>query len=287
MSKLKKITEKWRNKYRLVILNDENFEEKLSLKLSRLNVFVILSLGSVILITGTIILIAFTPLREYIPGYSSTALKRQAYNNAIRVDSLETTLAQYEQYVNIIRGVVTDDPLEYMGDTIERTRTASYPTTGFTLDPSKEDSILRLRVEHEEAFNIQGNGTRSNPLLSYAFFTPVRGEIIQGFLPEENHFAVDIVTRSNEPVKSCLKGTVLFAEFSAQTGYTIVIQHSNNLTSVYKHNSTLFKKQGDRVRAGEVIAIIGNTGELTTGPHLHFELWYNGQPLNPEDYLQF
>ncbi len=286
MSKLRKITEKWRNKYRLVILNDENFEEKLSLKLSRLNVFVIISLGSVILITGTIILIAFTPLREYIPGYSSTALKRQAYNNAIRVDSLETSLAQYQQYLNIIKGVVSDEPIEYIGDTIERTP-SNVTASAITLEPSKQDSLLRLQVEQEEAFNLQGSDVRSNPLLSYVFFTPVRGEIIQGFSPEENHFAVDIVTKTNEPVKSCLKGTVLFAEFSAQTGYTIVVQHANNLTSIYKHNSTLFKKQGDRVRAGEVIAIIGNTGELTTGPHLHFELWYNGQPINPEDFLRF
>lgn len=284
MSKLKKTTEKWRNKYRLVILNDEDFEEKLSLKLSRLNVFFIIALGSVVLITGTILLIAFTPLREYIPGYSSTALKRQAYNNAIRVDSLETRLAQYEQYVSIIRGVVADEPLEYIGDTIERT---SSTTGGFSLDPSIEDSILRVRVEQEEAFNIQGGESRSSPLSSYAFFTPVRGEIVQRFIPEEEHYAVDIVTRNNEPVKSCLKGTVVFAEFSAQTGHTIVIQHSNNLTSVYKHNSTLFKKQGNRVRAGEVIGIIGNTGELSTGPHLHFELWYNGVPINPEDFLQF
>lgn len=285
MTKLKQTTEKWRNKYRLVILNDENFEEKLSLKLSRLNVFVIVSISIVVLITGTILLIAFTPLKEYIPGYSSTALKRQAYNNALRVDSLQTKLSQYEQYVNIIKGVVSNEPLEYIGDTIEQSAAAF--TGAFSLDPSSDDSLLRASVEYEEAFNIQGGESALSPLYSYAFFTPVRGEIIQGFLPEENHFAVDIITRKNEPVKACLKGTVLFAEFSAQTGYTIVIQHAANLISVYKHNSTLFKKQGDRVRAGEVIGIIGNTGELSTGPHLHFELWYDGKPINPEDFLQF
>jgi murein DD-endopeptidase MepM/ murein hydrolase activator NlpD len=283
-SKLKKTREKWRHKYRLVILNDQNFEEKLSLKLSRLNVFVVVTLGSIFLIGSTILLIAFTPLREYIPGYSSTALKRQAYNNALRVDSLEVKLAQYEQYVRIIRGVISDEPPEYIDDTIGRSQGG---IGGINLEPGPSDSLLRLSVEQEEMFNLSAAPVTANPLSSYAFFAPVRGDIIQGFIPEESHFAVDIVTRQNEPVKACLKGTVLYSEFSAQTGYGIVIQHANNLIYVYKHKSSLFKKQGDIVRAGEVIGIVGNTGELTTGPHLHFELWYEGRAVNPEDHIRF
>ncbi|MCC5917586.1 MAG: M23 family metallopeptidase [Cryomorphaceae bacterium] len=285
-NKIKKTTEKWRSKYRLVILNDHDFEEKLSLKLSRLNVFVIFTLGSIFLITATILLIAFTPLREYIPGYSSTALKRQAYQNALRVDSMEVKLAQYEQYVNILRGVITDEPPEYLDDSIEMRVTSA---GNINLFPSAHDSMLRAEVEQEELFNIQQTSTTASQSLlsSYAFFAPVKGEISQPFLPEEGHFAVDIVTRTNEPVKACLKGTVLFSEFSAQTGYTIVLQHATNLISVYKHNSALFKKQGDVVRAGEVIGMVGSTGEFTTGPHLHFELWHEGKPVNPQDFIRF
>jgi murein DD-endopeptidase MepM/ murein hydrolase activator NlpD len=283
MSKPNKKSGKWRNKFRLVILNDHDFEEKLSLKLSRLNVFVVLSISAIVLIAITILLIAFTPLKEYIPGYSSTALKRQAYSNVLKVDSLERTILQYEQYLKIIRGVISDEPLDFLPGSEDRE--ADAVAVG-KLEPSTADSALRSLVEQEELFNIQRTSALS-PLSSYAFFTPVRGEITQAFLPDEGHFAVDIVTRPNEPVKACLSGTVVLAEFSAQTGYNIVIQHSNNLISVYKHNSVLFKKQGDIVRASEVIGMVGNTGELSTGPHLHFELWYESRPINPELFIRF
>jgi murein DD-endopeptidase MepM/ murein hydrolase activator NlpD len=284
MSKQTKKSGKWRSKFRLVILNDYDFEEKLSIKLSRLNVFVIIGISAILLIGSTILLIAFTPLKEYIPGYSSPALKRQAYANIVRVDSLERALSQYDQYLQIIRGVISDEPLDFLGDTNAQ---ESQSVNVGRLEPGGSDSALRQMVEQEELFNIQRSPTAVDVLASYTFFTPVSGEVTQGFSPDDGHFAVDVVTRPNEPVKACLPGTVLLAEFSAQTGYNIVIQHRNNLISVYKHNSVLFKSQGDIVRASEVIGMVGNTGQMSTGPHLHFEIWHEGRPVNPELFIRF
>lgn len=284
MSKQTKKSGKWRSKFRLVILNDYDFEEKLSIKLSRLNVFVIIGISAILLIGSTILLIAFTPLKEYIPGYSSPALKRQAYANIVRVDSLERALSQYDQYLQIIRGVISDEPLDFLGDTNAQ---ESQSVNVGRLEPGGSDSALRQMVEQEELFNIQRSPTALDVLSSYTFFTPVSGEVTQGFSPDDGHFAVDVVTRPNEPVKACLPGTVLLAEFSAQTGYNIVIQHRNNLISVYKHNSVLFKSQGDIVRASEVIGMVGNTGQMSTGPHLHFEIWHEGRPVNPELFIRF
>jgi murein DD-endopeptidase MepM/ murein hydrolase activator NlpD len=284
MSSKPKKTGKWRSKYRLVILNDYDFEEKLSVKLSRLNVFVIIGVSAVLLIGSTILLIAFTPLKEYIPGYSSTALKRQSYANTIKVDSLERALSQYEQYLRILRGVISDEPIDFLEDSLA---SDNQSVVVGKLEPGPRDSALRQMVEQEELFNLQRSPSATDVLSNYTFFTPVKGEISQGFLPDEGHFAIDVVTRPNEPVKACLPGTVLLAEFSAQTGYNIVIQHRNNLISVYKHNSVLFKSQGDIVRASEVIGMVGNTGEMSTGPHLHFELWHEGRPVNPELFIRF
>jgi murein DD-endopeptidase MepM/ murein hydrolase activator NlpD len=284
MSKQTKKSGKWRSKFRLVILNDYDFEEKLSIKLSRLNVFVIIGISAILLIGSTILLIAFTPLKEYIPGYSSPALKRQAYANIVRVDSLERALSQYDQYLQIIRGVISDEPLDFLGDTNAQ---ESQSVNVGRLEPGGSDSALRQMVEQEELFNIQRSPTAVDVLASYTFFTPVSGEVTQGFSPDDGHFAVDVVTRPNEPVKACLPGTVLLAEFSAQTGYNIVIQHRNNLISVYKHSSVLFKSQGDIVRASEVIGMVGNTGQMSTGPHLHFEIWHEGRPVNPELFIRF
>lgn len=267
----------------MVILNDDTFEEKLSLRLSRLNVFIVSGASAFLLIAGTILLIALTPLKEYIPGYASTHLKREVLSLAIKADSLEAQLIYNDKYVkNISRILRGESMAEVIADTLS--------SGGLSIDQralamSKEDSLLRLMVEEEDRFNL----TRGNPdqLQLFAFFPPLKGIVTNGFNLQTDHLGVDIVAPENTPVKTCLAGTVIFAGWTSETGHVIAIQHTQDLVSFYKHNAALLKKQGDQVKTGEAIAILGKTGHLSTGPHLHFELWYNGTAVNPENYISF
>ena len=279
----KTLGKKLRNKYRLVILNDDTFEEKLSLKLSRLNVFFIVGFLFIFLITATTLLIALTPLREYIPGYSSTALRRKAFELAMTTDSLERQLNYNQRYLLNIRNIIEGKPVINFQDTA---MADSVVTAELNKSVSKEDSMLRLMVEEEEQFNISA-GAGNTELKNLSFFSPIKGLITNNFNPRENHLGVDVVAKKNEVVKSCQDGIVVFSEWTSETGHTLIIQHHGDFISVYKHNSSLLKQQGENVKAGEPVAIIGNSGELTTGPHLHFELWYDGNPVNPENYISF
>ena len=282
-SGFKQLIEKLRNKYRLVILNDETFEEKLSLKLSRLNVFFIVGFLIIFLIISTTLLIAFTPLREYIPGYSSTALRRKAFELALKSDSLQNQINYNERYLINIRRIVEGKALINLADSAG---SDSILEVELNRKISREDSILRAYVEEEERFNIaqieeKGVGFR------FSFYAPVKGLVTNGFNVSEGHLGVDIVSDKNEVIKAAQDGIVIFSGWTAETGYVLIIQHPGELVSAYKHNSSLIKVAGQSVEAGEPIAIIGNTGEFTTGPHLHFELWYQGNPVNPEDYISF
>jgi murein DD-endopeptidase MepM/ murein hydrolase activator NlpD len=281
----KKLITKLKNKYRLVILNDDTFEEKVSWKISRLNVFVVVSLTSFLLVAVTTLIIALTPLREYIPGYASTHLRRDVVELIGKTDSLETQLFYQNNYLNSLRGVLRGDiAFEDLSDSTIASEPIRVNEMNFQL--SREDSLLRVMVEEEERFNISSNASEKN-LKLFAFFTPVKGVVTNSFDPKTEHLGVDIVASPNTPVKSCLAGTVIFAEWTAETGHVIAIQHDQSLISFYKHNSSLLKKQGELVRAGEAIAIMGTSGELSTGPHLHFELWYQGNAVNPENYIPF
>lgn len=284
LKKRKEIKKKLLHKYRLVILNESTFEEKISFKLSRMNVFVTGSLCIIGLIGFTILLIAFTPLREYIPGYSSTKLKRQATELTYKTDSLVFALNYTNRYLDNIRKVLKGD---IENNEINRDSLfEQYKLDPSTVDlnPIKEDSILRAQVAKEDKYNLFERYLNSP---GRVLFTPLSGTISQGFDSESKHYAVDIVAPKDSPIKAVANGTVIFAEWTAQTGYVILLEHTDGLLSVYKHNGSLNKGQGDIVRAGEVIASVGNTGELTTGPHLHFELWSNGSPVNPLDFIDF
>lgn len=281
----KEIKRKLLHKYRLVILNENTFEEKISFKLNRLNVFVTGSLFIIVLIGLTTLIIAFTPLREYIPGYSSTRLKRQATELTYRTDSLVTVLNYTNRYLDNVRLVLRGDieNNEVNRDSLFEKYKLDPSTVDLT--PIREDLLLREEVELEDKYNLfERNIENVGALL----FSPINGTLSQGYDPKNKHFAVDVVAPKDTPVKSIADGTVLFSEWTSETGYVIIIEHQdNNLTSVYKHNGSLSKSQGDLVKAGEVIASIGNTGELTTGPHLHFELWKKGKPVNPLNYIDF
>ncbi len=283
-NKEKRIAKKLLHKYRLVVLNEDTFEERFAIKLTRLNVFVIVSISSILLVAGTIFLIAFTSLKEFIPGYSSTALKKKATELNYKTDSLQQVINLNEQYYASIKRVLTGDvdTVEFNKDSI--IDAATIDAGELNLRPSKEDSLLRDIVDKEDKFNVFESGLSTT---NFVLFPPVNGSISEAYNIKEKHYAVDVVVAKDTPVKATADGTVIFAEWTSQTGYVAIIEHSNDLISVYKHNASLTKQQGDLVKAGEVIALAGNSGVLSTGPHLHFELWNKGYPVNPTNFIDF
>ncbi len=280
----KKFARKLLNKYRLVVLNEDTFEERFSIKLTRLNVFVLVSLLSIFLVAATTFIIAFTSLREFIPGYSSTKLKKQATELTYKTDSLQQVIALNEQYFASIKRVLTGDvkTVQFNRDSI--LEAAKNDSEMPVVYPTKEDSILRAKVDKEDKYNLFESAISSS---NFVLFPPVNGPISAGYNVKEKHYAVDIVVAKNTPVKATADGTVIFAEWTTETGYVVIIEHSHELISIYKHNASLTKEQGDLVKAGEVIAMTGNTGEYSTGPHLHFELWSRGYPINPTNFIDF
>ena len=284
----KKITKKLRLKYRLVIMDDETFQERLSLVLSPLNVIIVFGLISIFLIFSVVYLVAFTPLREYVPGYADVKTKQQVYYNAHRTDSLIRELQLRDTYLENLNNIITGDlPME---DVKEPDTTKKYSDIEFSV--SKQDSILRARVEADERFNLQNlNVSRvadtEADISNIFFFAPLNGEVVDAFDINEEHYGVDLATTPDAPVKATLDGTVIMASWTYETGNVIAVQHAFGLTTFYKHNSVLLKKAGDVVKAGEAIAIAGNTGELTSGPHLHFELWHRGRPIDPAEHIIF
>jgi len=278
-------------KYRLVILNDETFEEKLSFRLSRLNLFVSVGSASILLFFVFSYIIAFTPLREYIPGYASVSAKRDVYQLQRQADSIESALKDKDLYIYNIKNIISGKEIV---DKIPEKGTATTPVyKDIQLKSSKADSMLRAEVENKDQYSLSTPGGEELPaaprtgISNFFFFTPLKGLVTNSFSPTSNHLGIDIVAKPNEPIKATLDGTVIFSDWTLETGYTIGIQHQQNLISIYKHNASLLKKPGTYVKAGEPIAIIGNSGELSSGPHLHFELWYNGSPVNPKDYMAF
>lgn len=279
-----KLKQKLLNKYRLVVLNEETYEEQLYFRLTRLNVMIISILLISIFVTGTVLLIASTPLKEFMPGYSSTAMRAQAAENAIKLDSLNRAYDQSIRYLNSIQRVLVGD-LKF-----DELNESPITLDSFSKRPkaivstSIDDSLLRAMVDQEDKYNFQG-GSKSK--INFVLFPPAQGDLSQTYDPTNKHYAVDIVLKENAPIKAVADGTVIFSEWTAGTGHVIIIEHPFGLISAYKHNASLSKQQGDFVVAGEVIASAGNTGELSTGWHLHFELWSDGYPMNPESFIDF
>ena len=279
-----KLRQKLLNKYRFVVLNEDTFEERFSYKLSRLNIFILMSLFGAILIGSTVVIIAFTPIKEYLPGYDSIEIKRQSARNITKMDSLERALFQQRQFLSSITKVLTGD-LEV--DNLEKDTFAKInrnEITDLELAPSIQDSLLRAAVAQEDKFNILES---ASSVVSFVLFPPVTGVISQAYDVSQKHFAVDIAVAKKAPIKAVSDGTVIFAEWTLETGYVVILEHQNTLLSVYKHNATITVSQGDLIKSGEVIATAGNTGEFSTGPHLHFELWSNGYPVNPVEFIDF
>jgi murein DD-endopeptidase MepM/ murein hydrolase activator NlpD len=278
---LRKLT----HKYRLVILNEESYEEVGFLRLSRLNILSIVGIMTLLVIALVYVTIAYTPIRELIPGYPDAMMSHHIRQNAMKLDSIQRELAIRDQYfMNINRIVNGERPEDFLNDT-----STNKGADEIIFHRSANDSILRQKVEAEEQFrlSVSDRFQEGKVLNDIHFFTPVRGIVTNPFNPLDNHYGIDLVAGPNEVVKATLDGTVTMATWTLETGHVIQIQHGNNMMSVYKHNAELFKTVGMKVNAGDAIAIVGNSGELTTGPHLHFELWHNGVPLNPSDYIVF
>ncbi len=280
----KKIFQMLKDHYRLIIYNDTTIQTVWSIKLTPLKVLTLGSLGAILLILLTTVIIAYTPLRENIPGYPSAKVRQQIIRNYVLVDSLENEIKSRDNYFDKFRTLIQGDvPSDESSSADTTVKIAQAKFENMNADSVFKDKLLEEKLN----LSITKNTKRLPNIANIHFFTPLRGLITNKFDPKTDHFAVDVVGKQNSRISSVLDGTVIFSGWTMDTGYSIYIQHENNIISAYKHNAELLKSVGDKVKAGDVIAIMGNSGELTTGPHLHFELWYNGTALNPETYIDF
>jgi len=287
MAKDEKKKNNWRDKYRFSVINDHTFEEIWRMRMTRYNAFLLITFLVVFIIGSTVSLISFTNLREFIPGYPDVTMRRNILMSAIRLDSLDRELALRDKYFANLNAIISgNQPLEF---NVRQDTTKNYKAISFSSPP--EDSSLRARIENEERYNLTLGPVAieaTSNLAEMHFFPPVKGIISGRYDIRTKHFGTDIVTKPRAFVSSALDGTVIFTGWTMETGFVIEVQHSNNIVSVYKHNSNLLKETGDLVRAGEAISVVGDSGELyTSGPHLHFEIWYKGSPLDPEKHILF
>lgn len=271
--------------FRLSLLDAKTHQQLFSVRFNRTGFFVSAVTIAVVLCAAIFSLIAFTPVRTFIPGYPDARTKRAAIQNAIKVDSLESVIYRWELYSENLRRVVEgEEPMS-----IDSIIAISNRRIAQAKDPDflkKQDSIMRQEVKNEEMFDISSRSQRQLPIEGMLFFTPVQGVISQGYDPVIHPY-LDIAAPAGTVVKAIANGTVIFDGWSEETGYTIQIQHDEDIVSIYKHNEKLLKKTGDKVSAGSPIALVGNTGKLTTGEHLHFELWHKGESLDPTRYISF
>ena len=271
--------------YRLVILNDETFGEKLSIRLSPLGLLITSATITIIMTSLVISLVALTPLREYIPGYGNVSERKELLKLTIRTDSIEQTLQAKEEYMNNIIKVFNEkqeeQPAKPKKDSLKN-------YSKLNNEPSPSDLNFRKEIEETKANQTTvAYSSKTKALNDLVFYSPVKGIVSTSYNVKDDHFGVDVVTKEDEEIKSPLDGTVVYTGFTVEDGYIIHIQHSNNLMSVFKHNSRLNKKTSERVKTGEVISSVGNTGQNSKGPHMHFELWFNGTPVNPEEFVSF
>lgn len=281
-----------KKKDRLVVVDLETYEEIRHFNFSALNIIIYSLFFTLVIIFSTWAVIAYSPIKQTIPGYPNISKQKQlAYldkKNLSWIEQQKTKLNREHLYYKNLQLILSDSIIESTVDYAAVTDTNSYPTQNFST--SVKDSILRQKIEEQEKYLVninQENNSNTNELKGVLFFPPINGTITDSMNVKKGHFGVDIIAPKDEPVKSTLNGTVIFTDWTPNNGNVIHVQHSRNLISVYKHNSVLLKKIGDIVKTGDPIAIIGNSGKLSTGPHLHLELWHKGAPLNPLDYILF
>ena len=282
---------KLNRKYDFLMSHDESGRPMLNFKLNLLNLILVIIGIALLLIIITTFIIAFTPLREYIPGYTDTNLNREVYELSLRADSIEKEMMKKDVYFENLKKIV--EGYDFAADSALASINIYEPlpkgvTDTITLKKSVQDSLLRVEYEAQSQYNLFGDDylppAKPSSLVKN-FFVPLNGTIINGFNPDGGHFGVDIATDGDKIINATLDGTVVFSTWSINNGYCIGIQHEDSYFSVYKHNATLLKKEGDYVKAGEAIAILGRSGEAEESEHLHFELWHSGIAINPAEYM--
>lgn len=277
-------------RYRFVIINEKTFEEKWSLRLTPLNIFIFFGGGALLIIGLTVIIIAWTPLREFIPGYPDGSERAKWIQNFQRTDSLEKKLEQNEAYIAHIQRVLKGE--EIVDSSMTNKKAVKPRPQDFKESEIEKDFKQKMEDKVKYSFsegNTDGGApiAKTDPGIDVFFFVPAQGEISRSFSQAKSHLGVDITSVADSPIHSVQEGTVVFAGWTVDGGHEIHIQHSGNLVTVYKHNSYLLRKTGDRLRPGDVIAFMGKTGRLSNGVHLHFEIWHNGVPVDPEKYIVF
>ena len=282
MSKSNANKKQIKNNYRLAVFNEDSYEEKFALSLSKRNIFLAISFITLFVILITTVFIFYTPVREYIPGYDTTKIRIQAIQNLEKIDSIMISLQKNKQFIESFSSTINKQ--DFNSVYADNQNLQKVDLNELKVNINVEDSILRKIVEIEDRFNIIES---ENNKISIDLTSPASGLISEGFSFSDKHFGVDIVLKERTPVKSISDGIVIFSAWTLNYGYTVVVYHKNKLTSIYKHNESINVKKGDFVMSGEVIALSGNTGDLTTGPHLHFEIWDSQGPLNPEDLISF
>ena len=277
---------KLKQKYRLIVMSDSTLEDQLSFRFSGVDVITVLTIGCILLFVCFLLLVGYTPLNEYVPGKASSHLYKELIAITLKTDSLEKKLLVNEIYLKNISAIVNgEDPINLSTENI---LTLSSFEAELSFKKSIEDSLLRIAVEAEDKISLFSSDKKGSlDMENILFFSPIKGVITNGFNRKKEHFGTDIVAKKDEPIKCVFDGVVVISHWTSETGYVVGVQHANGVFSLYKHNSILFKNAGEYVRSGEVIAIIGNSGELSSGPHLHFELWHKGTPVNPENYISF
>ena len=285
MPKKKKHTliDKLSERFHILLVNEKTLEKRKLFSSSSINLAASSLFAFLLLLSTSFMLIYITPLKEYFRGYTSIELRDNAVENSMKLDSLESLYISQSKYIKSLKDILSGNiSFEDLDQNTENTESNSLELE--IVKTNLDDSLLRALVDEEDkynAFDLQGER------FTTVLFPPVKGGLSSGFDYESKHYGVDIAMPENSPVHSISEGIVVFAEWTSETGFVIILEHLNGLTSIYKHNSSIIKTQGDRIETGEIIAFTGNTGSLTTGPHLHFELWFRGEPVDPESYIEF
>ena len=287
------VTDVIKRKHRFVVMDTDTFKEKFSFQLSGINLFVTIGITVIVLILLTTILIAFPPLREWIPGYTDTRMVEQTYENAKKIDSLETQLENQEWMIATMQSVLRGEKFPSEPEAPQSDSAATLQQLAVAYRHIKEDSLLRLEVEREDnryqvkesSVSTLSSTSDASPTITHLFFTPLKGNILTPY--SASHHGVDIAGDATRAVCAAYSGTVIFAGFTAEWGHVIALQHPGNVITVYQNNGSLLTQQGDAVRAGEPIAYVGNGGRRELGAYLHFEIWVGGVAVNPEEYISF
>ena len=285
MQKKKKNTliEKLSTRFHILLVNEKTLEKKKLLSSSTSSILITVVFVFGLMLATSFLVIYFTPLKEYFRGYTSVELRESSVENALKLDSLEMLYITQTRYLNSIRDLLAGN-ISFEDISQDSIRSQNNSIEFDLIKPNTEDSLLRILVQEEDKYNaFDISGQRFTKVL----VPPGNGNLSAGFDIDNKHYGVDIIMPENSPVHSISEGIVVFSEWTTETGYVIIVEHLNGLTSIYKHNASIVKSQGEMVETGEIIAFTGNTGELTTGPHLHFELWFQGEAVDPESYIEF